>query len=79
MNAKDKLIQEIETAPNFLVEEVLDFLLFTKARRDIQNFELLPTSSIKAELQAMANDPEIQAELVTINEEFKPTEMDGLS
>ena len=79
MTAKEKLIQEIEKAPNSLIEEVLDFLLFTKARHNMQNSELLSTASIEAELQAMANDPEIQAELTAINEEFKPTEMDGLS
>ena len=79
MNAKEKLIQEIEKAPNFLVEEVLDFLLFTKARHNVQNSELLSTASIEAELQAMANDPQIKAELAAISEEFKPTEMDGLS
>lgn len=30
-------------------------------------------------IKAMANDPEIQAEILTINEEFSITEMDGLT
>jgi hypothetical protein len=34
MTAREKLIQEIAQAPDFLVEEVLDFLLFSKQRRE---------------------------------------------
>lgn len=33
MTPKEKLIEEIKKYPNFLVEELLDFLLFAKARR----------------------------------------------
>ncbi|WP_413166918.1 hypothetical protein ACL6C3_09470 [Capilliphycus salinus ALCB114379] len=33
----------------------------------------------EAELSEMANDPEVQAELIAINDEFVFTEMDGLS
>jgi hypothetical protein len=33
MQSREKLIQEIEQAPDDLVEEVLNFLLFTKTRR----------------------------------------------
>lgn len=36
MNTKEKLIKEIEQAPDFLLDEVLDFLLFAKARRTQQ-------------------------------------------
>ena len=32
MTAKEKLIREIDQAPEFLVEEVLNFLLFIKIR-----------------------------------------------
>jgi hypothetical protein len=32
MNEKEQLIKEIEQAPDFLVKEVLDFLLFIKSR-----------------------------------------------
>jgi hypothetical protein len=79
MTAKEKLIQEIEKAPESLVEEVLNFLLFTKARHTLKTSESLSKASVEAELQAMANDLEIQAELAAINEEFQLTEMDGLS
>ena len=36
MTAREQLIQEIAQSPDFLVEEVLDFLLFAKARRSQQ-------------------------------------------
>ena len=32
MTTKEVLLEEIEQAPDFLLEEVLDFLLFTKSR-----------------------------------------------
>ncbi len=33
MNEKQRLIKEIEQAPDFLVKEVLDFLLLTKKKK----------------------------------------------
>ncbi|MDV2991254.1 MAG: hypothetical protein N4J56_000908 [Chroococcidiopsis sp. SAG 2025] len=36
MTAREQLLQEIAQAPDFLVEEILDFLLFAKARRTQQ-------------------------------------------
>jgi hypothetical protein len=36
MTTREQLIQEIEQAPDFLIEELLDFLLFAKARRNLQ-------------------------------------------
>ena len=33
MTTREQLLHEIENAPDFLLEEVLDFLLFTKNRR----------------------------------------------
>lgn len=35
-------------------------------------------SSIERQLQAMANDPDIQREMTKINREFEIAEMDGL-
>lgn len=32
MNTKQKLIQEIEQTPDALIEEILNFILFTKSR-----------------------------------------------
>ena len=37
MTAREQLIQEIDQAPDFLVEELLDFLLFAKARTSQQS------------------------------------------
>ena len=37
MTAREQLIKEIGQAPDFLVEEVLDFLLFAKTRRSQQS------------------------------------------
>jgi hypothetical protein len=42
MTAREKLIQEIYQTPDFLIEEVLDFLLFAKARRNQQEIPEQP-------------------------------------
>ncbi len=42
MTAREKLIQEIYQTPDFLIEEVLDFLLFAKARRNQQEITEKP-------------------------------------
>lgn len=42
MNTKEKLLQEIEQTPDLIIEEVLNFLLFTKSRyeeKTTQNHE----------------------------------------
>ena len=77
MNEKEQLIKEIEQAPDFLVKEVLDFLLFTKNRTKY----LKPSDArnLETQLREMAEDREIQAEIKAINQEFLVTEMDGLS
>lgn len=36
MSAREILIQEIVESPDFMIEELLDFLLFAKARRNQQ-------------------------------------------
>ncbi|MCC3409370.1 MAG: DUF2281 domain-containing protein [Microcoleus sp. PH2017_10_PVI_O_A] len=36
MSAREILMQEIVQAPDFMIEELLDFLLFAKARRNQQ-------------------------------------------
>lgn len=41
-------------------------------------FDLLNLLREEEELAAMANDPEIQAEIAAMNKEFAVTEMDGL-
>lgn len=42
MTTREKLIQEIYQAPEEIIEEVLNFLLFTQARRNQDNKLKLP-------------------------------------
>ena len=35
MTLQDQIIQEIEQVPDSLLEEILDFILFTKGRRQL--------------------------------------------
>ncbi len=62
-----------------MVEEVLQFLLSHKSKHNPETSEKIALESIEEQLQSMANDPDIQAELAMINEEFKSTDMDGLA
>ena len=76
MNSKEKLINEIEVAPDYLVEKVLEFLLLTKNSKQAK-----PQSKniLEKQLEEMAKDPEVMSEIALINEEFLVTEMDGLT
>ena len=76
MNQRKQLIKEIEQAPDSLVEEVLDFLLFTKSRK--KDTDQISNRDLEKQLREMAEDPEVQVEINAINEEFLVTEMDGL-
>ncbi len=62
MNEQEQLIREIEQAPDHLVKEVLDFLLFTKSRT--KNLKSNSDRDLETQLQAMAEDPEVQAEII---------------
>ena len=77
MNEKEQLIREIEQAPDFLVKEVLDFLLFTKSRTKYT--KLTSDRNLETRLREMSEDREIQVEINAINQEFLKTEMDGLT
>ena len=65
MNDRQRLIEEIEQAPNFLIAEVLDFLLHTKNK--IKKSKRTKNADWEMQLQQMANDREIQAEIKNIN------------
>jgi Protein of unknown function (DUF2281) len=39
MNTKQRIIEEIENVPEEIINEVLDFLLFLKAKEDKQDLE----------------------------------------
>jgi predicted amino acid-binding ACT domain protein len=75
MNEKEQLLKEIEQAPDYLIEEVLNFLLLTKNSSKKQANQ----ASLEKQLQAMAEDPEIQIEITNIEREFSISEMDGLN
>jgi hypothetical protein len=75
MKEKEQLLKEIEQAPDYLIKEVLNFLLLTKNNSKKQANQ----ASLEKQLQAMAEDPEIQAEITNIEREFLITEMDGLN
>lgn len=75
MKEKEQLLKEIEQAPDYLIQEVLNFLLLTKNKNQQQDNK----ASLENQLQAMAEDPEIQTEIANIKREFLITEMDGLN
>jgi hypothetical protein len=75
MSEKEKLLNEIEQAPDYLIEEVLNFLLLTKNNGKKQDNQ----ADLEQQLRAMAEDPEIQTEITNIEREFLITEMDGLN
>lgn len=52
-----------------LIEKIVNFL----KRKDIRK-----NKTIESQMEEMASDSQIQAELRNINEEFAVTEMDGL-
>ncbi len=79
MTAKQRLIEEIEKASDSLVEEVLNYLLNIKEKNNLNSTKKNDSQSMEEQLQMMANDPQIQTEIALITEEFKVTEMDGLS
>jgi hypothetical protein len=54
------------------------FLENLKATYGDQEIEI-NVSNLTIQLEAMANDPSIQAEIRQIEQEFKITEMDGLN
>ena len=65
MNDKQRLIQEIEQALDFLIKEVLDFLLLTKNK--VRESKQTKNADWEMLLQQMANDKEIQAEIKNID------------
>jgi 23S rRNA U2552 (ribose-2'-O)-methylase RlmE/FtsJ len=60
---------------NELDQKFLEKLKTIYQEREIQ----ITISDITSELSAMANDPNIQAEIKKIEQEFKITEIDGLT
>ena len=48
MSTREKLIQEINQSPDFLVEELLDFLLFIKSRKNQVEDEVISESAAES-------------------------------
>ena len=70
-NSREQLIQELDQAPDFVVQEVLDFLLFIKVRlkhkiKDNQTADLQQSPSLPSFLQFI---DEISAQIP--NEEWE--------
>jgi hypothetical protein len=75
------VLSEIETMINRLSRQEQLWLIEKLARRlrdDSMETHLPPTADFKSQLVLMANDPEVQAELRKIDQEFALTETDGL-
>lgn len=72
MTAKQRLIEEIEQATEPLIEEVLDFLLKTKAERN-------SISSIHplTKFAGILSDDEAQELQITIANEFEKVDVNG--
>lgn len=56
MTAKERLIKELEQTPDFLVEEVLSFLLFLKTRLFSKLHSAQSTESTEASLLSWIDD-----------------------
>ncbi|MGH2412447.1 MAG: hypothetical protein ACRDEA_01880 [Microcystaceae cyanobacterium] len=78
-----KKLLEIEHSIRSLSLEEQQWLL-ERIRRQIQERtqtadKFSDTDYLEEQIKAMADDPDIQAEIAAINQEFAITEMDGLS
>lgn len=74
MTIREQLVREIEQAPDALVEELLDFYLFIKQRRESANSDAAPTSQ-SGLLTFLSEVQAIQAEVPT--EEWDKLPHDG--
>ena len=73
-------VLEIERSIRELSLEEQQWLLerISQQVRERAEDRLADASYMEEQIKEMANDPEIQAEIVAINREFAATEMDGL-
>ena len=51
MNSKEQLIKELDNVPEPLIQEVLDFLFFLKAKQDIDTKDLQDASAALASVE----------------------------
>ena len=64
MQSKEQLIQEIEQAPESLIEEVLNYLLFTKSRQTQTRVASQSDSTVQDRLTGLFADDSEQMETV---------------
>jgi hypothetical protein len=72
---EQKLLEKIRQLPPEKVTEVEDFVDFLVQRNQSTSQQMNWDQGIAA----MANDPEIQAEIAAVNAEFTISELDGLN
>lgn len=74
VDSEQQLLEKIRQLPREKVVEVEDFVEFLVQRTQKSSQKV----DWDREIVAMANDPEIQAEIAAIDTEFADTEVDGL-
>ncbi len=68
---------QLETELDALTEDE-QWFIFNRLSRRLRNRTAIDRDSFDADLAAMANDPDIQRELRSIEVEFAPALLDGL-
>ncbi|PZV13790.1 MAG: hypothetical protein DCF22_10095 [Leptolyngbya sp.] len=68
---QQRVLEALQNLSPLEQQEVLDFAEFLESKRKTEE-------KLCVQFTEMANDPDIQAELKAINQEFAATEMDGL-
>ena len=65
MNSKEQLIKELDNVPETLIQEVLDFLFFLKAKqdRDIQDLQDARTALATVETEGTVAWEDLKAEI----------------
>lgn len=65
MNSKEELIQELDNIPESLIQEVLDFLYFLKAKqdRDIQDLQDARAILASVETEGTVDWEDLKAEI----------------
>ena len=65
MNSKEELIQELDNIPEPLIQEVLDFLYFLKAKqdRDIQDLRDTRAALASVETEGTVSWEDLKAEI----------------
>lgn len=71
-----KLIELLRSLPKSAQDEVVDFASFKASREGTGEYD--DPTSLAAEMDRMANDPEVLREVAAIERDFAPAIADGL-